>query len=122
MRRMTLCLAMIVTATVFGTMTSRAQELTPAVHAFDDSLALTPPMGWYPWNTFGEEPQNERLIKEITDALIASGAVSQLVSHLGGGKLAFVPPQYRTWVRYLFSHITPAHCWGIPKVARPAEA
>jgi len=31
-----------------------------------------------------------------------------------------VPPQYRTWVRYLFSHITPAHCWGIPKVARPA--
>ena len=32
----------------------------------------------------------------------------------------FVPLQYRTWVRYLFSHITPAHCWGIPKVARPA--
>ncbi len=31
-----------------------------------------------------------------------------------------VPPQYRTWVRYLFSHITPAHCWGIPRVARPA--
>ena len=24
-----------------------------------DGLALTPPMGWYPWNIFGEEPQNE---------------------------------------------------------------
>jgi len=33
---------------------------------------------------------------------------------------AFVPSQYRSWVRYLFSHITPAHCWGIPQVARPA--
>ena len=33
---------------------------------------------------------------------------------------AFVPPQYRAWVRYLFSHITPEHCWGIPEVARPA--
>ena len=33
---------------------------------------------------------------------------------------AFVPSQYRSWVRYLFSHITPAHCWGIPEVARPA--
>jgi hypothetical protein len=32
----------------------------------------------------------------------------------------FVPAQYRSWMRYLFSHITPAHCWGIPQVARPA--
>ncbi|MCK7483614.1 MAG: hypothetical protein M0C28_46275 [Candidatus Moduliflexus flocculans] len=30
-------------------------------------------MGWYPWNIFGEEPQNEKLIKEIADALVASG-------------------------------------------------
>ncbi len=27
------------------------------VHADADGLALTPPMGWYPWNIFGEEPQ-----------------------------------------------------------------
>ncbi len=33
---------------------------------------------------------------------------------------SFVPPQYRIWVRYLFSHITPAHRWGIPEVAGPA--
>jgi hypothetical protein len=33
---------------------------------------------------------------------------------------SFVPLQYQGWVRYLFSHITRAHCWGIPEVARPA--
>jgi hypothetical protein len=33
---------------------------------------------------------------------------------------SYVPRQYQGWVRYLFSHITPAHCWGIPEVARPA--
>lgn len=32
---------------------------------------------------------------------------------------SFVPKGYRLWVRYLFSHITPAHCWGIPEIARP---
>ena len=49
------------------------QSPVPAVHALDDGLALTPPMGWYPWNIFGEEPQNEKLIKEIVDALVSSG-------------------------------------------------
>jgi len=38
-----------------------------------DGLAMTPPMGWYPWNTFGQEPQNEKLIKEMVEALISSG-------------------------------------------------
>ncbi len=38
-----------------------------------DRLALTPPMGWYPWNTFGQEPQNEHLIKEMADALVRAG-------------------------------------------------
>ncbi len=38
-----------------------------------DGLALTPPMGRYPWNAFGEEPQSEKLIREIADALVASG-------------------------------------------------
>jgi len=50
-----------------------AQSSVPAVHALDDGLALTPPMGWYPWNIFGEEPQNEKLIREIVDALVSSG-------------------------------------------------
>jgi alpha-galactosidase len=38
-----------------------------------DGLALTPPMGWYPWNAFGEDPQNEKLIREIAGALVAGG-------------------------------------------------
>jgi hypothetical protein len=36
------------------------------------------------------------------------------------GMDSFVPKRYDLWVRYLFSHITPAHCWGIPEIARPA--
>ena len=30
-------------------------------------------MGWYPWNEFGQEPQNQKLIEEIADALVSSG-------------------------------------------------
>jgi alpha-galactosidase len=45
----------------------------PRLRAEMDGLALTPPMGWYPWNTFGQEPQNEKLIKEMVEALISSG-------------------------------------------------
>jgi len=51
----------------------RAQSQAPKVRAAEDGLALTPPMGWYPWNEFGQEPQNEKLIKETVDALISSG-------------------------------------------------
>ena len=49
----------------------------------EDGLALTPPMGWYPWNTFGEEPQNEKLIGEIVDALVASGLKEAGYSYVG---------------------------------------
>ncbi len=54
---------------------SKRQSASPAQAAIatDDGLARTPPMGWYPWNIFGEEPQNEKLIKEIVDALVSSG-------------------------------------------------
>jgi alpha-galactosidase len=48
-----------------------------------DGLARTPPMGWYPWNTFGEEPQTEKLIKEIVDALIASGLKDAGYAYVG---------------------------------------
>jgi len=50
-----------------------AQPAIAKIHAMDDGLAFTPPMGWYPWNTFGQEPQNETLIRETVDALLASG-------------------------------------------------
>jgi alpha-galactosidase len=50
-----------------------AQEPAPAIRAGFDGLGLTPPMGWYPWNMFGEDPQTEALIKEIADAMVTSG-------------------------------------------------
>jgi len=48
-----------------------------------DGLALTPPMGWYPWNEFGQEPQNEALIKETADALVRSGMKDAGYAYLG---------------------------------------
>ena len=46
----------------------RPEGWPQSTHAEVDGLAMTPPMGWYPWNVFGEGPQNEKLIKEIVDA------------------------------------------------------
>jgi alpha-galactosidase len=40
-------------------------------------------MGWYPWNIFGEEPQTEKLIKEIVDALVASGLKDAGYAYVG---------------------------------------
>lgn len=37
-----------------------------------EGLALTPPMGWNSWNTFGTQI-HESLIKEVVEALITSG-------------------------------------------------
>jgi alpha-galactosidase len=45
----------------------------PVLHAQKfEGLALTPPMGWNSWNKFGCDV-SEKLIKEIADALVASG-------------------------------------------------
>jgi len=40
-------------------------------------------MGWYPWNIFGEEPQNEKLIREIVDALVSSGLKEAGYAYVG---------------------------------------
>jgi len=61
----------------------RAQDTAPVVHAGDEGLALTPPMGWYPWNEFGQEPQNEKLIKEIVDGLMSSGLKEAGYAYVG---------------------------------------
>jgi len=63
----------IAIAFLFLARVARAQSQVSKVRATEDGLALTPPMGWYPWNEFGQAPQNEKLIKEIVDALISSG-------------------------------------------------
>ncbi|MDH4197582.1 MAG: glycoside hydrolase family 27 protein [Candidatus Aminicenantes bacterium] len=68
-----------------ATVASKQQSSSPApaVRAAADGLALTPPMGWYPWNIFGEEPQNEKLIKEIVDALVSSGLKDAGYTYVG---------------------------------------
>ena len=72
MKRNILSIAALGMAIVLYAISPNAQEPAPRVHAMEDGLAFTPPMGWYPWNTFGQEPQNEKLIREIVDALVAS--------------------------------------------------
>jgi alpha-galactosidase len=45
---------------------------TTPVFSLDNGLARTPPMGWNSWNKFGCNV-SEQLIKEIADAMVASG-------------------------------------------------
>lgn len=61
----------------------RPEGLPQSAHAEFDGLALTPPMGWYPWNIFGQEPQDEKLIREIADALVASGMKDAGYAYVG---------------------------------------
>lgn len=42
------------------------------IHALDNGLAKTPPMGWNSWNIFHENI-NENQIKEIADAMVSTG-------------------------------------------------
>jgi len=65
-----------------------AQQQAPPVGAVKtaasaDGLAMTPPMGWYPWNQFGQGPQNEKLIKQTADAMVASGMREAGYSYMG---------------------------------------
>lgn len=73
MKRTTAIIAVVWLTALCGVLTRSAVESSLKAHSLDDGLARTPPMGWYPWNAFGEEPQNEQLIKEIADALVNSG-------------------------------------------------
>lgn len=59
------------------------QAVPARVHAEADRLAMTPPMGWYPWNIFGEDPQNERLIREIAEAVVSSGMKDAGYAYVG---------------------------------------
>jgi alpha-galactosidase len=60
-----------------------ARNSSPIPQSKDDGLALTPPMGWYPWNIFGQEPQNEKLVREIVDALVSSGMKDAGYTYVG---------------------------------------
>ena len=74
----------IVIVLIFLASQPRAQNPLPDRGApGNEGLALTPPMGWYPWNEFGQEPQNEKLIKEIVDALVSSGLKEAGYTYVG---------------------------------------
>ena len=70
------------------------------IRAASDGLALTPPMGWYPWSAFQEAPQNEKLIKEIADALISSGMKDAGYTYMG-------PDEGLTFSRDSWGKLTP---------------
>ena len=108
-------------ATLFAAALAMAQApRTPgppqSSHAEVDGLALTPTMGWNPWNAFGEEPQTEALIREIADALVASGMKDAGYAYVGpdegicfsrggDGKLAPNLTRYPSGLRGLGDHI-----------------
>lgn len=68
---------------VIGCGAASASTEAPRLACADDGLAFTPPMGWYPWNTFGQEPQNEKLIRETVDALVASAMKDAGYAYVG---------------------------------------
>ena len=83
MRKGPLTILSILIAILFSTHYWWAQHPASGIHAADDGLALTPPMGWYPWNEFGQEPQNEKLIKEMVGALVSSGLKEAGYTYIG---------------------------------------
>jgi len=82
MRKLTGTLALsILFISIF--MFASSDQPASKLRADYDGLAMTPPMGWYPWNTFGQEPQNERLIKEMVEALLRSGMREAGYAYIG---------------------------------------
>jgi len=47
-------------------------SFAPAAQAWDNGVALTPPMGWNSWNKFGCNV-SEDMIKSMADAMVTSG-------------------------------------------------
>ena len=108
--------ALLAAALAAAAQAPRPAGLPQRAHAEIDGLALTPPMGWYPWNAFGEEPQNEALIKDIAAALVASGMKDAGYAYVGpdegicfergrDGRLAPNLARYPSGLRGLGDHI-----------------
>jgi alpha-galactosidase len=116
MRKNLLVILGIAITLPFSALAPRAQNPALGIHAVGDGLALTPPMGWYPWNEFGQDPQNEKLIKEIVDALVSSGLKEAGYTYVGpdegicfyrdaGGKLTSNLDRYPSGLRGLGDYI-----------------
>jgi alpha-galactosidase len=65
MRQIRIVAAMLMCIAVFDILPARAQKF--------ESLAQTPPMGWNSWNKFACDGINEKVIREVADAMVASG-------------------------------------------------
>jgi alpha-galactosidase len=65
MRQRCILPAMLVCVAFFNTRIVRAQKF--------DQLANKPPMGWNSWNKFACDGINEKVIREIADAMVSSG-------------------------------------------------
>lgn len=47
--------------------------LPVAGHALENGLAKTPPMGWNSWNKYGCNGINEKVVRDIADAMSSNG-------------------------------------------------
>jgi alpha-galactosidase len=56
---------LLIALILFTTLQATAQKF--------DKLALTPPMGWNSWNKFACENVNEKVLRDMADAMITSG-------------------------------------------------
>jgi len=65
MRQFCIQTAMLLCVAVVTILPGRAQKF--------DNLAQTPPMGWNSWNKFACDGINEKVIREVADAMAASG-------------------------------------------------
>jgi alpha-galactosidase len=86
------------------------------------SLAPTPPMGWNSWNWFGKEDINEKLIKDVIDAMVSEGLVEAGYKYIvvdGGwrdetlapdGSLLSHPVKFPNGMKYLADY---AHARGL---------
>jgi len=66
-----LCFAILMTACT-GESTDKSVTEQSQVMAVEDTLAITPPMGWNSWNPFGKNV-SEEVIRETADAMVNSG-------------------------------------------------
>ena len=67
MKKIILVFALSVSSLVF----SQGNTHTQLAGKFE-GLAMTPPMGWNSWNTFGTSI-DEKLVKETADIMVSSG-------------------------------------------------
>lgn len=86
-----------------------------------EGLALTPPMGWNSWNTFGVNI-NERLVMDMADAMVSSGMKSAGYTYLvlddawlakerdADGNLIVDPARFPHGIKYIANYV---HAQGL---------